>query len=469
VSAPRTVGSLCTGYGGLELAAAELFGPLKALWYAEYDPTSKLPGDRQPAARVCAERHPDTPNIGDIEAITAAGRWSTLPRVDVLCAGYPCQGESDAGLRRGADDPRFRWPDVHAAIRALRPRLVLLENVRGHLNRSFPRVVADLAAIGYVGRWRCVRASDVGAPHRRNRLYAAAWPADAGPPPTRATAPARDTATDVELLPTPRAGDAIRGSDPNRVARAGANQGRASGTGRSLVDALLPTPTTRDHKGAGWGDQPGRPLSETIMRLLPTPTAERTGHNQGGAAGRVGPERPSLDQIGKLLPTPKASDGEKGGPNQRGSSGDLALPAVAASLLPTPTVADSRNTRNATAGRTTGSNHNAGWTLSDVAHAERWGQYATAITRWETTLGRPAPDPTVTGRNGRPQLSPLFVEWMMGLPDGWVTAVIDHRGQALKVLGNGVVPQAAAHAYRLILGEQQQPGLFEVGLSGETS
>lgn len=82
-----------------------------------------------------------------------------------------------------------------------------------------------------------------------------------------------------------------------------------------------------------------------------------------------------------------------------------------------------------------------------------WGEYAAAVHRWELITGRPAPYPTQPGRHGRPVLAPLFVEWLMGLPPGWVTA--DHldlpRTAQLRALGNGVMPQQAAHALRLLL------------------
>lgn len=77
-----------------------------------------------------------------------------------------------------------------------------------------------------------------------------------------------------------------------------------------------------------------------------------------------------------------------------------------------------------------------------------WGDFDAAIRRWETIIDRPAPAPTVPdGRNGRHRLSPRFVEWMMGLPAGWVSDVPEiTRNEQLKALGNGVVPQQAAAA-----------------------
>ena len=76
---------------------------------------------------------------------------------------------------------------------------------------------------------------------------------------------------------------------------------------------------------------------------------------------------------------------------------------------------------------------------------EQWfGQYA---------LGRPAPAPTEpTGRNGAHRLSPKFTEWLMGLPEGWITDVPGiTRNEALKACGNGVVPQQAAAAITELL------------------
>jgi DNA (cytosine-5)-methyltransferase 1 len=81
-----------------------------------------------------------------------------------------------------------------------------------------------------------------------------------------------------------------------------------------------------------------------------------------------------------------------------------------------------------------------------------WGEYGAAVRRWERLLGRSAPPPTLVGPRGGTALSPRFVEWMQGLPDGWVTAVPGLEDtDALRLLGNGVVPQQAAAALRLLL------------------
>jgi hypothetical protein len=84
-----------------------------------------------------------------------------------------------------------------------------------------------------------------------------------------------------------------------------------------------------------------------------------------------------------------------------------------------------------------------------------WGEYAAAVHRWELITQRPAPYPTQPGRHGRPVLAPPFVEWLMGLPPGWVSA--EHldlpRTAQLRNLGNGVMPQQAAYALRLLLAD----------------
>jgi hypothetical protein len=81
-----------------------------------------------------------------------------------------------------------------------------------------------------------------------------------------------------------------------------------------------------------------------------------------------------------------------------------------------------------------------------------WGKFEPAIRRWETITGRPAPEPTKPdGKDNNLRLSSKFTEWMMGLPDGWITGHNLKRNDELKLAGNGVVPQQAELALRLLL------------------
>ncbi|WP_433890700.1 DNA cytosine methyltransferase [Streptomyces sp. CA-111067] len=198
--------------------------------------------------------------------------------------------------------------------------------------------------------------------------------------------------------------------------------------GRHWRTRNLPQPPRRDEP-ADPGHQAPRPRvglddrALTPPALLPTPAARDW---KSGASNLIGTNsRPLNEVVVNLLPTPKASDGPHGGPNQRDTHGRYYLPGQAVRL-------DSR------------------WIAHDGT------DYRPAIHRWETVTGRPAPCPTEPGTRGNRRLSPLFVEWMMGLPAGWVTDVPDiPRAQQLKILGNGVVPQQAHRAYGLLLGADQ--------------
>lgn len=95
--------------------------------------------------------------------------------VDVISAGFPCQPFSVAGKQRGADDERNMWPATIECIRIVRPRFCLLENVPGLISNGYlATVLGDLAACGYDARWRVLSAAELGAPHKRDRLWIAA-------------------------------------------------------------------------------------------------------------------------------------------------------------------------------------------------------------------------------------------------------------------------------------------------------
>ena len=156
-----TVGSLFSGIGGLDLGLER--AGMKVLWQSEIDPF---------ACKVLKKHWPEVPNHGDIKQVD----WRTVEPVDVICGGYPCQPFSQAGKRKGTDDPRHLWPWVRTAISELRPRYAILENVRGHLTLGGLQVIGELAEIGYDAEWRVVSAAGMGAPHRRERIIIVAYP-----------------------------------------------------------------------------------------------------------------------------------------------------------------------------------------------------------------------------------------------------------------------------------------------------
>lgn len=97
-------------------------------------------------------------------------------KCDLISAGFPCQPFSVAGKRKGRDDNRNMWPETIKIIRQIRPRYAFLENVRGLLSSSyFQEILKDLAESGYDARWRVLSAAEVGAPHKRDRLWIVAY------------------------------------------------------------------------------------------------------------------------------------------------------------------------------------------------------------------------------------------------------------------------------------------------------
>ena len=89
--------------------------------------------------------------------------------------------------------------------------------------------------------------------------------------------------------------------------------------------------------------------------------------------------------------------------------------------------------------------------VPDRRTVQRWGRYADAITRWEHITGRSAPAPALLIDADGPRPAPAFVEWLMGLPTGWVT---NSKGltqnQQITALGNGVLPLQAVSALSLL-------------------
>jgi DNA (cytosine-5)-methyltransferase 1 len=100
-------------------------------------------------------------------------------QIDVLTGGFPCQPYSLAGLRKGKEDERHLWPEMLRAIREVRPRWVVGENVLGLVGWNdgmvFEEVQADLEAEGYEVQPYVLPAASVGAPHRRDRVWFVAY------------------------------------------------------------------------------------------------------------------------------------------------------------------------------------------------------------------------------------------------------------------------------------------------------
>lgn len=398
--------SLCSGYGGLDRAVAAAFRLPLALHAEPFKVRLRKDGPMvaNPVIEVLERRFPGVPNIGDIKE-AAWDAWRNVCRV--LCAGFPCQPVSAAGRQLAEDDERWLWPSVHRAILALDPEWVVLENVANIVSIKggavWRLIIEHLQAAGYGVAWGIFGACLVGACHHRHRMFLVARKGAAG---------------------------ALRWP------------GKACSAHRG---AILPTPTARDWRGVGPADytRNSQLLPATVV-MLPTPAASPYGSNQGGAAGRVGPVRHSLDQLARLepLPTITAKDATSGLGHSSSSDGMPNLRTVLA-LLPTPRATDGTNGRPGQRGSSDD------LAMPSAVQPQHWGRFAGAVARHAAWRGEP-PAPTEVGPKGGVRMAAPFPEWMMGLTAGYVTDVLG-RNDALRAIGNGVMPQQGYYAINELL------------------
>lgn len=183
-------------------------------------------------SRVLAKHWPDVPNLGDVTKVD----WSNVERVDLVCGGFPCQPASYSGLRRGQLDERWLWPEMARAVRVLRPRYVLVENVPGLLTLGLDDVLADLAELGFDAEWGRVPACSVGASHTRDRVFLLAFPACVDEPREMSRHPFHGAADDGRAEPR---GSGRGASRPGRWLPEPAVDRMADGVPRRLVRAPL--------------------------------------------------------------------------------------------------------------------------------------------------------------------------------------------------------------------------------------
>ena len=353
------VGSLFSGYGGLDLAVERVFNA-ETVWFSELN---------EPVARVFAHHWPDAPNLGDIATID----WREVEPVDILTGGFPCQSVSTVGKRAGLAPGAASglWSHMATAIEALQPRLVVIENVRGLLSTPAQRTTPE------------------GADHAQRNP-------DNAPPEQDAVATLRDLEPDSWHL----------GDDAARPLRAlGAVLG-------DLVDL---------RRDARWIGLPaslvGAPHHRFRIFIL--------AHSQDPLPNPAG--------LG-LLPR-RRDPGTRAG--ETGHDRAVAPGHRSGSTRTRWLTEQERRVRDAV--------------VADRGRLHRWGRYADAIARWEHITGRTAPAPALLNDAAGPRPAPEFVEWLMGLPIGWVTesAYGLTANQQLAALGNGVLPLqafAALHA-----------------------
>lgn len=156
--------SLCTGMRGLERGLDRVIGSHRTVAYVEIEAFVIENLVRQMEAGVLAP----APVFADLKNFPYEKFYR---RIHWFMGGYPCQGFSNAGLRRGANDPRHLWPFIARGIKESRPVGVWFENVEGHISLGLRDVLTDLRKLGYQTEVGLFSAAEVGAPHRRNRVF----------------------------------------------------------------------------------------------------------------------------------------------------------------------------------------------------------------------------------------------------------------------------------------------------------
>lgn len=159
-----TLGSLFSGIGGIDLAAQ--WAGFETAWFVEKEPYCQ---------KVLARHWPGVAIHDDVF------ECRNLPHVDVIAGGFPCQPFSVAGKRQGANDERYLLPEMLRIVSEVKPHVVLFENVPGFASLNdgaeFKLLLRALAEMGFDAQWGHIRASDVGAPHRRERWFLGAYSA----------------------------------------------------------------------------------------------------------------------------------------------------------------------------------------------------------------------------------------------------------------------------------------------------
>ena len=289
--------SLCSGAGGLDLGLQIAMPSVRTVGFVERDAFA--------AAILVARMHDkslyDAPIWDDVA--TFDGRpWRGV--VDIVSAGYPCQPFSVAGKRRGADDPRHLWPHVARIIGEVEPPFVFLENVAHHLRLGFPEVAGGLVGMGYRLAAGLFTAAEVGAPHKRERLF------------ILAIREGDQLADPARLLRDP-----LEWREPDRDAAVVANStGERKRKPADETNALAGSGQARDEPG-----DLGRAVADAADRQLSQPgrcpeTRERLGRDGSGLADADGDRRKQTErgqsQIGRPDQRQSAVDDADGAGSQ---------------------------------------------------------------------------------------------------------------------------------------------------------
>ena len=157
-----THGSLFSGIGGFDLGFERI--GIQTVWQVEIDEFCQ---------KVLAKHFPQAKRFRDIKQVGV----QNLEKVDIITGGFPCSDISVAGKKRGlAGEKSGLWFEMFRVCSELRPRYIVIENVANLVRLGLDRVLANLASIGYDAEWTNILACDIGACHRRKRIWIVAYP-----------------------------------------------------------------------------------------------------------------------------------------------------------------------------------------------------------------------------------------------------------------------------------------------------
>ena len=162
---------LFSGIGGFSLGLER--AGMETVAFCEIEPFCR---------KVLAKHWPDVPCYDDVRELTHDRLAADgITGIDVICGGFPCQDISIAGKGAGIKGERSGlWSEFARLIGEVRPRYAIVENVSALLRRGLADVLGDLAAVGYDAEWHCIPASQIGAHHRRDRVWIVAHADGAG-------------------------------------------------------------------------------------------------------------------------------------------------------------------------------------------------------------------------------------------------------------------------------------------------
>lgn len=397
-----TIGSLFSGIDGLSL------GIERALKECGYVPEVLFQVEKEPYAQKILARHwPHAARYDDVCTVGAVARERDdglaivheLPRVLLLCGGFPCQGISGAGKGLGLADPRSGlWFEFARIIGELRPRIVVLENVPMLLGRGLSDVLGNLASLRYDAVWYIVSAADCGAPQLRERVFIVAWDTDAiavtndgttaedGPPhvpdPCCAGLEGHRESDEGD-----RAGEVARGSDTSGVHR---GNGAREEPRREVGGPNWPTPSASLFNNA---EDPEKWLARAEVLKAEYKNGNGAGMPLAVAAKLAGGEYWQTPTVGCVTGGQKTRGGKR--------SGELLLNGQVA-------YAEGLN-----------------WSTPDSSeNANRTRKRAPSIIDGShgNLLSVEVHEVEGTAAVGSGFISPRFVEALMGFPDKWTDA-----------------------------------------------